>query len=186
MKNIKLVLSIILFVCLAFIFTGCGEEKKSSLDDYISSFKESIVDCKSVVSTNEIHDHDVLVYKYNKEITYTDGEIANVIKTTNSLNSSIEFEEKVDEQYGITVSKNSLLNLNCKSDDVLDYVNEKGIITFSVNKDNINKVFGDIKIEIEDNVHFTLNYENNKLLSFTCSYKTVEGRNVNINSTFTY
>lgn len=182
-NKIKMIFLTCLFLMIALITFGC---KDATLEDYINEGSEYISQVKEAKVTSKLLDNDILVYETSKEIKYSDGNKADVLVTTKSLNSSFELEEKTSNQYGIEVSKDSLMAFNCKNEYISNYLVEDDLITFTVNNDNIKKVLANDSLEIATDASFTLTVNKGKILSLTCSYETKSGRVVSIESTFSY
>lgn len=175
----KIIVSLFIFVAL-FTFSSCGK-----VDNCSKMITSSIKSVNSVVSTTSILDQGEKVYEQIREVIYDDETNATIKTTTSKMNSSFVLESSSSLDSG-EVKKEELVNVNLNKKVLQNFEEKDGVYTFDVAKENVGQVISIENVEIADNTHFVLTFDNKKIVNITCTFKTSSQKDVTIRTEYTY
>ncbi len=135
----------------------------------------------------QLKDQSELVYQHytTTKISETNATIEETISSLGpnfvlDTTSNIQTKEgiKKEDLVGISLDKESLSNVKIK----------KNLITCEVSKENLSKVLknNDIYLDMNGNAELIITFEDKKLKSIVCTYKTSTAKDVIINATYAY
>lgn len=159
---------------------------KEDFNDKINEMRKSINDTTKVEIITKLEEQDIVVYQFEKLVEYKNENTCDVIETTKTLSNTFELKAKTDEKYNEEVDRSTLYALNLVEDLLIDYKEENGIITFSVNSENIKTVMNNDDLVIVDVATFEIDYTENRLNKILIKFTIESTRNVTIETSYSY
>lgn len=169
--------------------TSCNS--KPSLKSFMKNAQDSTKSVTKIETSAQVTDKDVLVYSLDKtlEITEGDSDIKAVITTeSTTLNSYYEYvtvshtEEVADSLKNIVK-----FNYDLSKDNLEEYTLTKEKLEAKIASENADECkITEVAIESADDINLVIVMADKKLSSVSISYQTTSGKNVTIDTTYTY
>lgn len=181
MKKIKNYISVLLVILFSYLCVGCS----SNLNTYSSNITKSMKSVKTIQIEEVITDNEVIVHKYVENIKFNDKN-AEITSTTSDLSSSFELKDTSETKTVENVDRNSIFKIDLNEDYVSSYTYEDAVLTVNVSKDNVSKVLNNVELSVSNDAILTFTFEDKKIMSITCTFKTTTEKDVVINASYGY
>lgn len=160
----------------------CNKDKKP---EEVVTWKENMTEIVSIKTETIMKDSGVIVYKYVKNLEYESGENANIVTETSTLNSSFELDTTYSKEQKV-IKKENTLAINLDRNLYLTFNSSENVIMGTVNNENINKVLNTSGLEIKDFATIMITFNENKLNTIVCNYKTSTNKDVTMTVVYGY
>lgn len=189
MKNSKrflmMILSVLTFVLVG-LFAACTVTNSNDLNLCRRWIQASQKKAQVVEMSMEMKDSGVLVYAFEKTITFNTDDSATVKTVESSLNSAFVLDSKESVDTVENARKTNLLTISLSKDNFYAYDYVDGRLSILVEQDKVDDVFGWVTVESQGFVQITFKFSNQQLTSAACTFKTSTGKHVSCNVTYGY
>ena len=189
MKNSKRCLMVILSVftfVLVGLFTACTFTTSNDLNLCRRWIQASQKKAQVVEMSMEMKDSGVVVYAFEKTITFNSDNSAMVKTVESSLNSAFVLDSKESVDIVENARKTNLLTISLSKDNFYAYDYVDGRLSILVEQDKVDDVFAWVSVEAQGYVQITFKFSNQQLTSAACTFKTATGKHVVCNVTYGY
>lgn len=177
------ILFLISILSIVFILVGCTGN--GSLKKYNSKMEKSMETVKVVETSIEMKDSSVLIYRYLKSETVQEDKL-NVLTEISALDDSFTLNKKTSTETVDALVRSDLLPFLLESEVIGESDIEGDTLEFSISEDNFVKLYSLDEFNISGDAALVLNFENDKILRITCVFKTTSGKDVEINTEYSY
>lgn len=157
-------------------------KKLKTVDACVSAYSDSMEDVKTVVSQTVFKDGDSVVATNKTEISFKNGNTADVSVTEGKLNNFQLVETTSTREQSI--NRNSLVSLNLDAKYMKNAKVENNVLTFGVNADGFKSVVGDIAVF--GGTDFELVFDGKKISKVSYEFETDSGKTAVVTVTYGY
>lgn len=157
-----------------------GDEPKIEI-----TWKDNMKDIVSITTETTMKDSGVVVYKYVKKLEYISGNNASIITETSTLNASFELDTTYEKEEKV-IKKENTLAINLDKNLYLSFNSNENVIMGTVTNENINTVLNTTGLEIKDVATIIITFNENKIKTIECSYKTLTNKDVTTTVVYGY
>ncbi len=180
MKKIKLFVVFLAFLSLA-LLPGCANSKLKKHVKYLNQSMDKVVKINTI---SEMKDQNVLVYKYQKNVTIKDN-VATVETITSTLSSNFKLEDKVSNETGVAVKRDELIKIDLNKKLLNSFNVKDGILTAEISQENISQVLN-YNVKINGVANIVITYDKKNVTKIEITFKTDTLKDVVIISNYNY
>lgn len=185
MKKQRVIILIAILLIVACALCACDNKEDRDLNGFIGDMKSSMASVKSISANISMHDSNVLVYEYQRNMQIN-GSTASVESTEKTLSSSFKLDTNTSTSTINDIDTSTLLPIALSEWSVENVVVESDKFSCTIPVENFASVLKVGSYKISESATLSCTFEGEHLTNITCNFITDDGKTVAVTYDFAY